>query len=77
MFQLVWIIIKAIVDDLDVGKSKTVLANLKKLSEVIENEAVKNTKFITLKVKRNNLEKNSWWNYSVKNPINTTQMNRL
>ena len=77
MFQLVWIIIKAIVDDLDVGKLKTVLANLKKLSDVIDNEAVKNTKFITLKVKRNNLEKNSWWNYSVKNPINTTQMNRL
>ena len=77
MFQLVWIIIKAIVDDLDVGKLKTVLANLKKLSDVIDNEAVKNTKFITLKVKRNNLQKNSWWNYSVKNPINTTQMNRL
>ena len=45
------------VDDLDVGKFKTVLVDLKKLSDVVANEAVKNRKFNTVKTKVNNLEK--------------------
>ena len=43
-------------DDLDIGKLKTV-PNLKKLSDIVHNEVVKNTKFITRKTKVNNLEK--------------------
>ena len=38
--------------------------DLKKLSDVLDNEVVKNTKFNTLKTKVNNLDKkNSWCNY--------------
>ena len=37
------------VHDLDVGKLKTVPVNLKKLSDVVDNEVVKNTKFNTKK----------------------------
>ena len=45
------------VDDLDVGKLKTVPVDfLKKLSDAVNNENVKNTKFNTLKTKVNNLE---------------------
>ena len=47
--------LKTNVIDLDVGKLKTVLADLKKLSD-IDNEVAKNTKFNTLKTKVNNLE---------------------
>ena len=36
-------------DDLDVGQLKTVPLGLKKLSDVVDNEVVKNTKFNTLK----------------------------
>ena len=43
---------------------KTVPVDLKKLSDVADNEVVKNTKFNTLKTKANNLEK--------KNPYATT-----
>ena len=46
------------VDDLDVGKLKTVPVDLKKLSDVVNNEVVKYTKFNTLKTKVNDLEKN-------------------
>ena len=49
--------IKTKVDNLDVGKLKTVPVDLKKLSDAVDNEAVKNNKFNTLKVKVNNLEK--------------------
>ena len=45
------------VNDLDVGKLKTVPVDLKKLSDVVDNEVFKNTKIITLKAKVNNLEK--------------------
>ena len=45
------------VDDLDVGKLKTVPVDLKKLSNVVDNEVIKNTKFNRLKAKVNNLEK--------------------
>ena len=51
--------LKTKVDDLDVGKLKTVPVDLKKLSDVVANEVVKNTKFNTLKTKVNSLEKNS------------------
>ena len=49
--------LKTKVDDLDVGKLKTVSVDLKKLNDVVYNEIVKNTKFNTLKTKVNNLEK--------------------
>ena len=49
--------IKTKVDDLDVGKLKTVHADLKKLSDAVDNEVVKNTKFKKLKIKVNNLKK--------------------
>ena len=45
------------IDDLGVGKLKAAPINLKKLSDVIDNEVGKNTKFNTLKTKVNNLEK--------------------
>ena len=44
-------------DDLDVGKLETVSVDLKKLSDVVDNEVVKNTKFNILKTKVNNLER--------------------
>ena len=50
--------LKTKVDDLDVGKLKTVPVDLKKISDVVDNEVVKNTKFNTLKTKVNNIEKN-------------------
>ena len=48
--------VKTKVDDLDVDKLKTVPVDLKKLSDVVDNEVVKNTKFSTLNTKLNNLE---------------------
>ena len=45
------------VDDLDVGKLKAVPVELKKTSDVVDNEVAKNTKFNTLKTYVNNLEK--------------------
>ena len=45
------------VDDLDVGNLKTVPVGLKKLSDVVDNEVAKNTKFNTPITKVNNLEK--------------------
>ena len=49
--------LKTKVDDLDVGKLKTVLKDLQKLSDVVDNNVVKNTKSNTLKTKVNRLEK--------------------
>ena len=49
--------LKTKVDGLDAGKLKTVNVDLKKLSDVVDNEFVKNTKFNTLKTKVNNLDK--------------------
>ena len=49
--------LKAIIDEFDVGKLKSVPADLKKTRDVVDNEAVKNSKFSTLKSKVNNLEK--------------------
>ena len=48
--------LKAKADDIDVGKLKTVLVNMKKLSDVVGNVVVENTKFNTLKRKVNSLE---------------------
>ena len=45
------------VDDLDVGKLKTVPVDLKKLSDVVDTKVPENTKLNTLKTKVNNLEK--------------------
>ena len=44
-------------DDLDFGKLKAALVDLKKLIDVVDNEVVKNTKFNTLETKVNSLEK--------------------
>ena len=49
--------LKTKVDTLEVGKLKIVPIDFKKLSDVVDNELAKNTKFSTLKVKVNNLEK--------------------
>ena len=48
--------LKTKVDDSYVGKLKTVSVDFKKLSDVVDNEVVKNTKFSILKTKVNNLE---------------------
>ena len=48
--------LKSKVDVLDVGKLNTVPVDLKKLSDVVHNEVVKNTNFNTLNTKVNNLE---------------------
>ena len=49
--------LKTKIDHLDIGKLKTVPVNLKKVSDVVDNEVFKNTKFNTLNSKVNNLEK--------------------
>ena len=49
--------LKTKVDDLDVGKLEKVLIDFKKLSDVVDNELVKNIKFNKLKTKVNNLDK--------------------
>ena len=48
---------KTKVNDFDVGKFKTVTVDFQKLSDVVDNEVVKNRKFNTLKTKVNNLQK--------------------
>ena len=48
--------LKTKVDNLDADKMKTVPVDLKKLSDVVDNEVVKNTKFNTLNTKVNTLE---------------------
>ena len=57
MIQIVWIILKTKVDCLDVDKFKNVPVILKKLSDVMSKEVVKNTKFNKLNIKAHNLEK--------------------
>ena len=47
MFQVVWIIFFKKVDELDIVKLKTVPINLKRLSDVVDNDVVKNIKFNT------------------------------
>ena len=48
--------LKTKVDDLDVGKLKNVSVDLKKLSDVVANKVVENTKLNILKTKVNSLE---------------------
>ena len=48
---------KTKVYDLDVGKLKPVPVDVTKLSDAVDNEELKNTKFNTLKTKVNTLEK--------------------
>ena len=48
--------LKTKVDNLDADKMKTVPVDLKKSSDVVDNEVVKNTKFNTLNTKVNTLE---------------------
>ena len=48
--------LKAKADDIDVGKLKAALVDLKKLSDVVDNVVAKNTKFNTQKRKANSLE---------------------
>ena len=52
-----FIVLKAEVDKLDINKLSNVPIDLKKLSDAVDNEVVKNTKFNTLKTKVNILEK--------------------
>ena len=49
--------LKTKVNNLDIGKLKTVLGDLEKLSNVVDDVVVKKTKLHTLKPKVNNLEK--------------------
>ena len=49
--------LKTKADDLDFGKLKTALVDLKKLSNVVDNKVDENTQLNTLKTKGNNLEK--------------------
>ena len=49
--------VKRKLDDLDIGKLKTIPVGLKKLSDVVDNEVIKNTNFNTLSKKVNNLVK--------------------
>ena len=56
--------LKTKVDNVDVGKLKTVPADLKQLCDVVDNEVVKNIKFNQLKTKVNSWEK--------KIPVGTT-----
>ena len=49
--------LKTKVNDLDFGKMKAVPVDLKKLSDAIDNEAVKNKKTNTLKTEVHNLDK--------------------
>ena len=49
--------LKTKVDDIEDGELKTVLIDLKKLNDVVDNEVVKITKLKTLKAKLINLNK--------------------
>ena len=51
--------LKTKVQDLDVGKLKYVPVDWEKISDVVDNEVVKDTKFNTLMTTVNNLEKKS------------------
>ena len=69
--------LKTKVDDLNFGKLKTVPLDLKILSHVVDNEAVKNTKFNTVKTKVNNLDKKipDWTTLICINQCNTDKPN--
>ena len=71
--------LKAKADDIGVGKLKTVLVDMKKLSDVVDNVVVKNTKFNTLKRKVNSLEEkiSDATILIYINNNNTTQINKI
>ena len=48
---------KTKVEDLDVGKLKTIPVDLKKLNDVVDNKVIENAKFNTLKTTVNSLER--------------------
>ena len=50
--------LKTKVDDLDISKLKSVLVDLKKISDIVDKKVDKNTKLNTMKTKVNVLEKN-------------------
>ena len=54
--------LKTKVDDIDIGKFRTVSTDVKKLSDAVSKEVFKNTKF-KVNRKGSNLEKNSWCSY--------------
>ena len=56
------------------AKLKTAHIDLKKLSDVVDNEVIKNTKFNTLKAKVNNFEKKI---PDANTYINTTRINKF
>ena len=58
------------VNDLDIVNLKTVPVNLKKLSDVVDNEVVKNSKFNTQNTKVNGLEK------KISNPTSIVYINQ-
>ena len=69
--------LKTEVRALDFGKLKNAPVFLKKSSDVVDNEVVKNTKFNTLKTKVNSLEKkiSDTTNYIYINQYNTDKQN--
>ena len=69
--------LKTEVRALDFGKLKNAPVFLKKSSDVVDNEVVKNTKFNTLKTKVNSLEKKipDTTNYIYINQYNTDKQN--
>ena len=56
------------------AKLKTAHIDLKKLTDVVDNEVIKNTKFNTLKTKVNNFEKKI---PDATTYINTTRINKI
>ena len=68
--------LKIKVDDLDVGKLKTVPIDLK-LSDAVDNDAVKNKKFNTLKTKVNSLGKEIPDTTTLFTYINATWINKI
>ena len=50
--------LKTEVDDLDIGKLKTVPKDLKKLSDVVNREVIKDTEFNKINTQLNKLDKN-------------------
>ena len=68
--------LKIKVDDLDVGKLKAVSIDLK-LSDAVDNDAVKNKKFNTLKTKVNSLGKEIPDATTLFTYINATWINKI
>ena len=69
--------LKTKVDDLDIRKLKTVPVDLKKSSDVVDNEVVKNIKFKTFKIKVNHLEEKIPRKTTLIHIMNTSQINKI